>query len=65
MVDRLEKRIHEQVVSKLWLLIVAMALCIPSLSFAARPLVTDDSGSVGKGKFQVELGVETFSWKDR
>ena len=65
MVNRFEKKIHEQVVSKLWLLIAAMALCVPSLSFANRPLVTDDSGTVGKGKFQVELGVETFSWKDR
>jgi len=65
MVDRLEKRIHEHVVSKLWFLIVAMTLCVPSVSFAARPLVTDDSGTVGKGKFQVELGVEIFSWQDR
>lgn len=65
MVDRLEKKIHEHVVSKLWLLVVAMTFCFPSVLFAARPLVTDDSGTLGKGKFQVELGVETFSWQDR
>lgn len=65
MVDKLEKRIHEYVVSKVWLFMAAMILCVPFVSFAARPLVTDDSGTVGKGKFQVELGVETFSWQDR
>jgi hypothetical protein len=65
MVYRLGKKIHGHVTSKLWLLMVAMTLCVPSTSFAARPFVTDDAGTVGKGKFQVELGVETFSWKDR
>lgn len=65
MVDRLEKGVHEHVVSKLWLFMITIILCIPSISFAARPLVTDDSGTVGKGKSQVELGVETFSWRDR
>jgi hypothetical protein len=65
MEDRLKKRIHEYASSRLWVLMVAMTLCVPSTSFAARPFVTDDSGTVGKGKFQVELGVETSSWKDR
>jgi hypothetical protein len=65
MVNRFENRIHEHVASRLWVLMVAMTLFIPSISFAARPLVTDDSGTVGKGGFQVELGVETFSWQDR
>lgn len=65
MVNRFEKRIYECVLSKLWLLIVAITLCVPSVSFAARPLVTDDSGTVGKGKFQVELGIETFSRQNR
>jgi hypothetical protein len=27
--------------------------------------VTDDAGTVGKQQFQIELGVETFSWQDR
>ncbi len=65
MEDGLKKRIPECVASRLWVLMVAMTLCVPSTSFAARPFVTDDAGTVGKGKFQVELGVETFSWKDR
>lgn len=65
MVNRFEKRIYKLVLSKLWLPIVTITLCVPSVSFAARPLVTDDSGTVGKGKFQVELGIETFSRQDR
>lgn len=65
MIDRLKMKVHDHVVSKLWLLMVAMTLCVPSVSFAARPLVTDDSGTVGEGKVQAELGVETFTWQDR
>lgn len=65
MSNRFEKRIQEWVLPKLWLLVVAMILCVPSVSFAARPLVTDDSGTVGKGGFQVELGIETFSRRNR
>jgi hypothetical protein len=45
-------------------LMLIEALVIPSLSFAARPLVTDDPDTVGKGEIRVEAGVEAFSWKD-
>lgn len=65
MVNRFEKKIRKWVLTKIWLFMGTMILCVPSVSFAARPLVTDDAGTVGQGKFQVELGVETFSWKDR
>jgi hypothetical protein len=44
-------------------LCAAMA-CAPAMSFAARPLVTDDTGTVGKGNTQVELGVEASSRED-
>ena len=46
-------------------LILAVALTVPLSSFAARPLVTDDAGTLGKGKVQAEFGVEWSSWKDR
>jgi hypothetical protein len=45
--------------------LLTVVLMLPYVSFAARPLVTDDSGTLGKGKYQVEFGMETFSWKDR
>jgi hypothetical protein len=45
-------------------LLLGMMLIAPLPSFAARPLITDDSGTVGKGKFQAELGVEWSTWKD-
>ena len=48
----------------LMFLLIAGILVVSSSSFAARPLVTDDSGTVGKGKFQVELGVESSSRKN-
>lgn len=48
----------------LLLLLLAIVLKAPATSFAARPLVTDDTGTVGKGKTQIELGTEWFSWKD-
>lgn len=49
---------------KLWLFLLAAVLIAPATSHAARPLITDDTGTVGKGKAQVELGGEWFSWKD-
>lgn len=45
-------------------LCLALLLSAPTLLFAARPLVTDDAGTVGKGKVQLETGVEVYSWKD-
>ena len=43
-----------------WILLIvcSIALVVPSLVFAGRPLITDDAGTMGKGKFQVELGLE-------
>jgi hypothetical protein len=43
----------------------AVALLVPSIASAARPLFTDDAGTVGKGKGAIELGGEISSWKDR
>jgi len=40
-------------------LVLAMVLSLPAAAFAARPLITDDAGTLGKGAFQVELGFET------
>ena len=40
-------------------LVLALAVSLPGVTFAARPLLTDDAGTLGKGAFQVELGFET------
>ncbi|OPY67626.1 MAG: hypothetical protein A4E57_02218 [Syntrophorhabdaceae bacterium PtaU1.Bin034] len=64
MESRLDKKLHAYVKSKVTLFLAAAMLIAPSVSFAARPLVTDDTGTVGKGNTQIELGVEIFSWKD-
>ncbi|OPY74052.1 MAG: hypothetical protein A4E63_00853 [Syntrophorhabdus sp. PtaU1.Bin050] len=59
-------RIHKQL--KMWLGVIfvlpAAMLIAPEVSFAARPLVTDDSGTVGKGSIQAEFGIEMSSKKD-
>lgn len=39
-------------------LVLAVIFSPPAAAFAARPLITDDAGTVGKGTFQVELGFE-------
>lgn len=49
----------------LTILFLAGALIAPFPLFAARPLITDDSSTIGKGKFQAELGAEWFSSKNR
>lgn len=46
-------------------LLLAAVLMAPLPSFAARPLITDDAATVGKGKFQAELGGEWSSRTDR
>ncbi|OPY79172.1 MAG: hypothetical protein A4E64_00507 [Syntrophorhabdus sp. PtaU1.Bin058] len=38
--------------------IVMIACLLPAPAFAARPLITDDAGTLGKGGFQVESGIE-------
>lgn len=35
-----------------------ICLIVPTLSFAAHPLITDDTGTQGSGKFQLELNGE-------
>lgn len=44
-------------------LAIAAALC-PAGAFAAMPLVTDDTGTQGKGHFQVEFGFESARDKE-
>lgn len=61
----LETKFQEYVIWNPCLLLIVVLLAAPCTSFATRPFVTDDAGTVGKGKFQVEIGLETFSWKDR
>ena len=39
--------------------LAAMIFLANTAAFAARPLISDDTGTLGKGKFQVELGFET------
>lgn len=56
-----DKRLFGYKWAGLAVLLLAGALIVPSPSYAARPLVTDDTGTVGKGKMQVELGAEVFS----
>jgi len=62
--DKTGKRLVGYKWAGLAVLLLAGALTVPSPSFAARPLKTDDAGTVGKGKVQVELGVESSSWKN-
>jgi len=43
------------------LLLIALIICtflFSTVAFAARPLTTDDAGTVEKGKFQVETGFD-------
>lgn len=37
---------------------VLFTLCLVANSYAAHPLITDDTGTVGKGRFEFELGME-------
>ena len=37
---------------------ILLALFFSSSAFAARPLTTDDAGTVERGKFQLEVGFE-------
>ncbi len=39
--------------------VTVVTVCLlPVAVFAARPLITDDAGTLGKGKFQVEISIE-------
>jgi hypothetical protein len=61
---RKSKRILGYNWTELAVLLSAAILIAPGASFAARPLVTDDAGTVGKGNVQVEIGIEMSSKKD-
>ena len=37
-----------------------IALALPALAYAAHPFVTEDPGTQGRGKFEVELGFGAF-----
>ena len=43
---------------------MVMVLLCPCLVFAAHPLITDDSGTQGKGKFQIEVNGQYDSDKE-
>lgn len=43
---------------RLVVVIVMIACLLPVAAFAARPLITEDAGTLGKGGFQVEAGIE-------
>jgi len=45
-------------------LIITAFLLLPRISQAAHPLITDDTGTQGKGKFQLELNGQYDSDKD-
>lgn len=45
-------------------LLLAAILIIPTGSWAAHPLITDDTGTQGKGKFQLEFNGQYDSKKD-
>ncbi len=38
-----------------WLLMIALVVPVPAPVWAAHPLITDDTGTQGKGKFQLEV----------
>lgn len=40
------------------IMVMCVVLCWSGLAFAAHPLITDDTGTQGKGKFQVEVNSE-------
>lgn len=48
-----------------FLIAVSIALFSAATSFAAHPLVTDDTGTQGKGKFQLEVNSEFTYDKER
>ena len=45
-------------------LMVCFGVMFASVSFAAHPLITDDTGTQGKGKFQLEVNGEYGHDKD-
>jgi len=47
------------------LIIFCLFLICPCLSFAARPLSTDDAGTVDRGEFEAEAGLEYVNQQDK
>ncbi len=50
---------------KRWVLAVLFFLVLATTAMAGHPLVTDDTGTQGKGSGQVELGLSVFWDKDK
>ena len=53
-------RLHKLIIG----LLFAVTLIFPAGSWAAHPLITDDTGTQGKGKFQLELNGQYDSDKE-
>lgn len=58
---RLVKRDGEVFFKILPVMFLVFALIFPSVIHAARPFITDDSGTTGKNGFQIESGIEYAS----
>lgn len=52
------QRLRFEVQYFLFFLLLTVYFMLPTVSFAAHPLITDDTGTQGKGKFQIELNSE-------
>lgn len=42
----------------LFVLVLTISFSLLTVSYAAHPLITDDTGTQGKGKFQIEVNSE-------
>ncbi len=60
---RLFKRYGEVFFKIYMIMIFLMLMVFPSIIYAARPFVTDDTGTVGKNSIQIETGLESSSKK--
>jgi len=60
---RLFKRYGEFFFKIYMVVIFLMLMVFPSIIYAARPFITDDTGTVGKNIIQIETGLESFSKK--
>lgn len=58
MILMLMDRIGVRKIICLMAVIVVITSLLPVVAFAARPLITDDAGTLGKGGFQIESGIE-------
>ena len=58
MFELLKDRLNAGKIAAAVLVIWMAVFSLPPSAHCARPLITDDAGTLGKGKFQVELGSE-------